>query len=59
MAADGLLRRNPQPSEKEIREYLGANICRCTGYVRYLEATRDVILATPGLTIGDGRAEGS
>ena len=38
MAAEGLLRRNPQPSEKEIREYLGANICRCTGYVKIIEA---------------------
>jgi 4-hydroxybenzoyl-CoA reductase subunit gamma len=31
MASAGLLRRNPNPSEDEIREALGSNICRCTG----------------------------
>jgi hypothetical protein len=29
---------------------LEKHICRCTGYVRYYQAVRDVILATPGLT---------
>lgn len=38
--------------EDAVLQALDANICRCTGYVRYLEATRDVILATPGLTTG-------
>ena len=34
----GLLRRNPRPSEDEIRDALGSNICRCTGYVKIIEA---------------------
>ena len=38
MASAGLLRRNPQPSEEEIRAALGSNICRCTGYVKIIEA---------------------
>jgi 4-hydroxybenzoyl-CoA reductase subunit gamma len=38
MASAGLLRRNPRPSEDEIREALGSNICRCTGYVKIIEA---------------------
>ena len=38
MACAGLLRRNPQPSEEEIRAALGSNICRCTGYVKIIEA---------------------
>ena len=38
MASVGLLRRNPRPSEDEIREALGSNICRCTGYVKIIEA---------------------
>jgi 4-hydroxybenzoyl-CoA reductase subunit gamma len=38
MASAGLLRRNPHPSEDEIREALGSNICRCTGYVKIIEA---------------------
>ena len=40
MASAGLLRRNPQPSEAEIRAALGSNICRCTGYVKILEAVK-------------------
>ena len=40
MASEGLLRRNPDPGEAEIREALGSNICRCTGYVKIIEAVR-------------------
>lgn len=40
MASAGLLRRNPRPSEHEIREALGSNICRCTGYVKIIEAVQ-------------------
>jgi 4-hydroxybenzoyl-CoA reductase subunit gamma len=40
MASAGLLRRNPWPSEAEIREALGSNICRCTGYVKIIEAVQ-------------------
>jgi 4-hydroxybenzoyl-CoA reductase subunit gamma len=40
MASAGLLRRNPNPSEDEIREALGSNICRCTGYVKIIEAVK-------------------
>ena len=32
MTAADLLKRNANPSETEIREYLEGNICRCTGY---------------------------
>jgi len=40
MASVGLLRRNPDPSEAEIIEALGSNICRCTCYVKIIEAVR-------------------
>ena len=40
MASEGLLRRNPRPSESDIREALGSNICRCTGYVKIIEAVQ-------------------
>jgi aerobic-type carbon monoxide dehydrogenase small subunit (CoxS/CutS family) len=36
--------------EDVVLEALDGNICRCTGYVRYLTALRDLILASPGLT---------
>ena len=40
MAAEGLLRRNSDPSVEEIRDALGSNICRCTGYVKIIEAVQ-------------------
>jgi carbon-monoxide dehydrogenase small subunit len=33
-----LLRRNPRPTEREIREALAGNLCRCTGYARIVAA---------------------
>ena len=35
-----------------VEAALDKHICRCTGYVRYYNAVRDVILKTPGLTTG-------
>lgn len=40
MSAAFLLRRNPSPSEEEIRRGIQGNICRCTGYVNIVEAIR-------------------
>ncbi len=40
MAAEGLLRRNPSPTEDQIRAALDSNICRCTGYVKIIEAVQ-------------------
>ncbi|MCC6891036.1 MAG: 2Fe-2S iron-sulfur cluster binding domain-containing protein [Hyphomicrobiales bacterium] len=40
MASVGLLRRNPMPSDADIRAALGSNICRCTGYVKIIEAVK-------------------
>jgi len=40
MAAEGLLRKNPAPTDQEIRNALGGNICRCTGYVKIIESVR-------------------
>ncbi|MDX1486310.1 MAG: 4-hydroxybenzoyl-CoA reductase subunit gamma [Alphaproteobacteria bacterium] len=40
MAAEGLLRRTPDPSDAEIRAGLSGNICRCTGYVKIIESVR-------------------
>ena len=43
MASAGLLRRNPNPSDEEILDALGSNICRCTGYVKIIEAVKYAI----------------
>ena len=40
MAVAALLRRNPRPSEAEIREALAGNLCRCTGYVKIIESVQ-------------------
>ena len=43
--------------EKTIAEALDGHLCRCTGYVKYHEAVRDVILADPGaLSRREGRS---
>jgi aerobic-type carbon monoxide dehydrogenase small subunit (CoxS/CutS family) len=38
LSAKSLLETNPKPSRDEIREALAGNLCRCTGYVKILEA---------------------
>ncbi len=42
MAAKALLDRNPQPSREEIVDALAANLCRCTGYAKIIEAVEGV-----------------
>jgi carbon-monoxide dehydrogenase small subunit len=38
MMAKALLDENPQPTRQEVREGLGGNLCRCTGYVKIIDA---------------------
>jgi carbon-monoxide dehydrogenase small subunit len=38
MSAHALLRRNPHPTEEEVREAMVGNLCRCTGYLRINKA---------------------
>lgn len=40
MSALDLVRVNPDPSEKEIREWLEGNLCRCTGYQNIVRAVK-------------------
>ena len=38
LSAKALLDENPNPTENELKEALRGNLCRCTGYVKILEA---------------------
>ncbi|MFW6293511.1 MAG: (2Fe-2S)-binding protein, partial [Spirochaetota bacterium] len=40
MATRWLLERTPNPSDEEIREALAGNLCRCTGYVKTIDAVK-------------------
>jgi aerobic carbon-monoxide dehydrogenase small subunit len=40
MAAKALLRKNPDPTEEEIRYGLAGNLCRCTGYDKIVRAVQ-------------------
>jgi carbon-monoxide dehydrogenase small subunit len=35
------LDENPTPTEEEVREAISGNLCRCTGYVKIVEAVLD------------------
>ena len=41
MSAVDLLKKNKNPNEKEIRDWLEGNICRCTGYQNIVAAVKD------------------
>jgi carbon-monoxide dehydrogenase small subunit len=41
MTTKSFLDKNPNPTEKEIRQALSGNICRCTGYAKIVEAVED------------------
>ncbi len=43
MAAVSLLERHPHPSVEQIREGLAGNLCRCTGYMRIIEAVANAV----------------
>ncbi len=42
LAVKALLSENPSPTEDEVRHYLRGNVCRCTGYVKIIEAVLDL-----------------
>ena len=55
LAAVDLLKRNPRPSEDEVRHGLEGNLCRCTGYQNIVKA----VLSAASELRGDGPIPGS
>lgn len=51
MASYWLLQRKPNPTEEEIREVISGNLCRCTGYVKIVEAVQYAAQKTSGIEI--------
>lgn len=49
MLARALLDRDPSPGRDAIRTWMGANICRCTGYEMIIEAVEQAAAATQEL----------
>lgn len=45
LSSKNLLDRNPNPSEEEIKEGLGGNLCRCTGYTKIFKAVKEAAKA--------------
>jgi carbon-monoxide dehydrogenase small subunit len=43
LTAKALLDENPNPTEEEIRAGLNGNICRCTGYVKIVDAIMSAV----------------
>jgi carbon-monoxide dehydrogenase small subunit len=41
VASDALLKKNPEPSEEEVRFWLAGNLCRCTGYDKIVRAVME------------------
>ena len=48
MTAKAFVTKNPHPAEEQIKKALSGNLCRCTGYVKIIEAVRSVEAAEKG-----------
>lgn len=48
ISAQALLQSTPDPSDDEIREALGGNLCRCTGYAQIIDAVRLAAVSLQG-----------
>ncbi len=56
MTATALIEENRQPSDEEIRRAISGNMCRCTGYLKIIEAVRTAADAMAGADPESGDA---
>ncbi len=55
IAAQGLLNTTPHPTDEQIREAIGGNLCRCTGYQQIVDAVKHAAERLAAKTAGDSR----
>lgn len=55
MASKALLDQNDNPDEREVREALAGNLCRCTGYEKYIDGVMLAAERIRGSKEGQGR----
>ncbi len=53
LTTKALLAENPNPTRAEIADFLGGNLCRCTGYWNILEAVEDAAARLAALPASD------
>jgi len=58
LSARALLALNPGPSAHEVREALAGNLCRCTGYVKIVEAVLAAARDFESLSPAEGERAG-
>src|SRR5881628_2580056 len=58
MKAEALLAKNPNPGRDEIARALAGNLCRCTGYVKIIDAVRLAAAAARGEAIPPAESSG-
>ena len=49
IASEALLRKNPHPTDQEIRDGISGNLCRCTGYNMIIKAIKSAADKGEGL----------
>ncbi|GAB4565781.1 MAG: molybdopterin-dependent oxidoreductase [Anaerolineales bacterium] len=56
LAAKSLLEKNSNPTEAEVREAISGVLCRCTGYLKPVQAVMKAAAELRGEEIGDGKS---
>ncbi|RMD89822.1 MAG: hypothetical protein D6813_10075, partial [Calditrichaeota bacterium] len=54
MTAKAFLDENPHPTREEIKEAISGNMCRCTGYIKIIDAIENVAKQLSDANGGDG-----